>query len=71
VLNLADQFFDIFLDVYRKAEPVKDAQRKSKMEAFRSEYNKHVLEEDPSGVMLINAFGRETAELFYDYLLYL
>jgi len=71
VLNLADQFFDIFLDVYRKAEPVKDAQRKREMEAFRSEYNKHVLEEDPSGVMLINAFGRETAELFYDYLLYL
>jgi len=71
VLNLADQFFDIFLDVYRKAEPVKDAQRKREMEAFRSEYNKHVLEEDPSGVMLINAFGRQTAELFYDYLLYL
>jgi len=71
VLNLADQFFDIFLDIYRKAEPVKDAQRKREMEAFRSEYNKHVLEEDPSGVMLINAFGRETAELFYDYLLYL
>jgi len=71
VLNLADQFFDIFLDVYRKAEPVKDAQRKREMDAFRSEYNKHVLEEDPSGVMLINAFGRQTAELFYDYLLYL
>jgi len=71
VLKFTDQFFDIFLDIYRKAEPVKDAQRKRKMEAFRLEYNKHVLEEDPSGVMLINAFGRETAELFYDYLLYL
>ncbi len=71
VVKFADQFFDIFLDIYRKAEPVKDVQRKRKMDAFRSEYNKHVLEEDPSGVMLINAFGRETAELFYDYLLYL
>ena len=71
VLKFADQFFDILLDIYRKAEPVKDAERKRKMEAFRSEYNKHVLEEDPSGVMLINVFGRQKAELFYDYLLYL
>ncbi len=71
VLKFADQFFDIFLDIYRKAEPVKDAERRRKMDAFRLEYNKHVLEEDPSGVMLINAFGRQTAELFYDYLLYL
>lgn len=71
VLKFADQFFDIFLDIYRKAEPVKDAERKRKMDAFRLEYNKHVLEEDPSGVMLINTFGRQKAELFYDYLLYL
>jgi len=71
ILKFADQFFDIFLDIYRKAEPVKDIERKRKMEAFRSEYNKYVLEEDPSGVMLINVFGRQTAELFYDYLLYL
>lgn len=71
VLKFADQFFDIFLDIYRKAEPVKDAERRKKMDAFRSEYNKHVLEEDPSGVMLMEAFGRQAAELFYNYLLYL
>jgi len=69
VLKFADQFFDIFLDIYRKAEPVKDVQRKRKMDTFRSEYNKHVLEEDPSGIMLMEAFGRQTAELFYDYLI--
>jgi len=71
VLNFAEQFFDIFLDVYRKAEPVKDVQRRRKIDAFRAEYNKHVLEEDPSGVSLINALGRQTAELFYEYLVYL
>jgi hypothetical protein len=71
VLNFADQFFDIFLDVYRKAEPVKDMQRRRKIDAFRAEYNKYVLEEDPSGVSLIEAYGRQTAELFYDYLVYL
>jgi len=69
VVKLADQFFDIFIDIYRKAEPVKDAERKKKLDAFRSEYNRHVLEEDPSGVMLINAFGRRKAELFYDHLI--
>jgi len=68
VLNFADQFFDIFLDIYRKAEPVKDAERRRKIDAFRSEYNKHVLDEDPSAIFLTNAFGRRTAELFYDYL---
>jgi 15,16-dihydrobiliverdin:ferredoxin oxidoreductase len=71
VLKFADQFFDIFIDIYQNAEPVKDTERRRKMQAFRKEYNKHVLEEDPSGVMLMNVFGRETAELFYDYLLYL
>jgi len=67
VLRFAEQFFDIFLDIYRKAEPVKDAQRRRKMDAFRSEYNKHVLDEDPSAALLIKAFGRQTAQLFYDY----
>lgn len=71
IVKFADRFFNIYLDMYRKAEPVKNAERKRKMDAFRAEYNKHVLTEDPSGVMLINAFGRETAELFYEYLLYL
>jgi hypothetical protein len=69
VLKFADQFFDIFLDIYRQAEPVTDAERKSKIDAFRSEYNKHVLDEDPTGVFLINAFGRETAQLFYEHLI--
>ena len=68
VLKFADQFFDIFLDIYRKAEPVKDAQRRRKMDAFRLEWNKHALDEDPSGVLIMEAFGRQTAELFYDYL---
>ncbi len=69
VVKLADQFFDIFLDIYRKAEPVKDAQRRRKIDAFRSEFNKRMLDEDPSGVMLMEAFGRQTTELFYDYLI--
>ena len=68
VLNFADQFFNIFLDIYRKAEPVKDAERRREIDTFRSEYNKHVLDEDPSAIFIINAFGRRTAELFYDYL---
>ena len=71
VLKFAQQFFDIFLDIYRKAEPVKDVQRRRKMDAFRAEWNKYVLVEDPSGVALMEAFGRQTAELFYDYFVYL
>ena len=69
VVKLADQFFNIYVDIYRKAKPVKDIERRKKIDAFRKEYNKHVLEEDPSGVMLMNAFGRQKAELFYDHLL--
>ena len=69
IIRIADHFFDIYVDIYRKAEPIKDIERRKKMDAFRKEYNKHVLEEDPSGVTLMNAFGRQTAELFYDYLL--
>jgi len=71
VLKFTEQFFDIFLDIYRKAEPVKDAQRRRKMDAFRSEYNQKILGDDASGKMLLEAFGRPTVELFYDYLLYL
>ena len=70
-LILHNSFFDIFLDIYRKAEPVKDAERRRKMDAFRSERNKHILGDDPSGQVLIEAFGRQTAELFYNYLVYL
>jgi hypothetical protein len=69
VVKFADQFFDIFLSIYRKAEPVKDTERRREMDAFRLEYNKYALDEDPSGVMLINVFGRQKAELFYDYLI--
>ena len=71
VLKFAERFFDIFLDIYRKAEPVKDAQRRSKMDAFRSEFNKRILDEDPSGASLVEAWGRQTVELFYEYLVYL
>lgn len=68
VLNLADQFFDIFISMYRKAEPVKDVQRRKAMDTFRAEYNRHALDDDPSGVMIANAFGREKAQLFYEHL---
>ncbi len=71
VLKFTEQFFDIFLDIYRKAEPVKDAERRRKMDAFRSEYNQKILGDDASGKMLLEAFGRPTVALFYDYLLYL
>ena len=65
------QFFDVFLEIYRKAEPVKDVERRRKMDAFRAEWNKHILEDDPSSQTLINNFGRRTAELVYEYLVYL
>jgi hypothetical protein len=71
VLKFTEQFFDIFLDIYRKSEPVKDAQRRKKMEAFRLEYNQNIFGDDFSGKILIKAFGRQTAALFYDYLVYL
>jgi hypothetical protein len=69
LLKLTDRFFDIFISIYRKAEPVKDIQRRKKMDTFRSDYNRCVLDEDPSGGMLINAFGREKAKLFYQHIL--
>jgi hypothetical protein len=71
VITYAGQFFDIFLGIYRMAEPVKDARRRSEMDAFRSEYNRKILGDDYSGKMLIEAFGRQTAAMFYDYLVYL
>jgi len=69
VLKFADQFFDIYLEIYRRAEPVKDVQRRKEMDTFRSEWNKHALDDDPSGVMITAAFGRPMAELFYDQLI--
>jgi len=71
VLKCTEQFFDIFLDIYRKAQPVKDAQRRRKMDAFRSEYNQRIFGDDYSGKVLIKAFGQQTAALFYDYFVYL
>jgi hypothetical protein len=71
VLKFAIQFLDIFLDICRKAKPVKDAQRRKEMDTFRSEWNRYVLEDDPSGIASINAFGRQNAELLYNYLVYL
>ncbi len=68
VLTFTDQFFDIFIDMHRKAEPVRDVERRRKMDAFRTEYNRHALDDDPSGVLIMNAFGRETAQLFYEHL---
>ena len=43
-------------------------ERRKKMDAFRAEYNRHILDDDPSGVLLITAFGRETATRFYEHL---
>jgi len=50
---------------------VRDPKRIRETEAFRTEWNKHALDDDPSGQVLINAFGRATAKLFFDYLVYL
>jgi hypothetical protein len=71
VLDFAQQFFDIVVDIYRKAEPVKDVRRRKEMDTFRSEWNKHILSDDPSGQSLTEAYGQKTAELFFDYLVYL
>jgi len=68
VLNLTDQFFNIFVNIHRKAEPVEDVQRRRKMDAFRSEYNRYALDEDPSGMALIAGWGREKAQLFFEHL---
>jgi len=71
VLKFTEQFFDIFLTIYRKAEPVKDVQRRKKMDVFRTEYNKHIVGDDPSGQVLAKAFGQQMAELFYEHFTYL
>ncbi len=71
VLKFTEQFFDILLDIHRKSEPVTDVKRRKIMEAFRLEYNQNIFGDDFSGKVLIKAFGRKTAALFYDYLVYL
>jgi len=67
VLNLAGQFFDIFISTYRKAEPIDDVERRSKIDAFRSEYNRYALDQDQSGQLLINVLGREKAQLYFEH----
>ena len=66
LLDLTKQFFEITLDFWRKAEPVKDIQRREKIEAFRREWNKNMLDEDPSGRAAMEAFGREKAQLSFE-----
>ena len=71
LLKFTDQFLDIFLDTYRKAEPVRDPQRRRKMDTFRCEWNKRIFDDNPVSRTLIEAFGREKAQLHYDYFGYL
>jgi len=71
VLDFAQQFFDIVVDIYRKAEPVKDVRRRKEMDTFRSEWNKHILSDDPSVQSLAEAYGQRTATLFCEHLVYL
>jgi len=71
VLDFTRQFFEIALDFWRKAEPVKDIQRREKIDAFRREYNRHILEEAPSGRTSIATFGREKAQLSFENLTFL
>jgi len=71
VVKLAGQFLNVFLDIYQKAEPIKDTERRRKMDSFRSEWNQNILGDDYSGKVLIEAFGRRRIALFYDYLVYL
>jgi len=66
VLDLTKQFFEIAVDFWRKAEPVKDIQRKEKIDAFRRAYNRNILEEDPSGRVSMETFGREKAQLSFE-----
>ena len=71
VLKFTEQFFDIFLNIYRNLEPVKDTERKREMDDFRSEYNQQILANDYSGIMLTQVFGQHTASLLYEYWIYL
>jgi len=66
VLDLSKQFWEIVLDFWRKAEPVKDIQRMEKINAYRGEYNRHILEEDPTGQFNVEVFGREKALLYFE-----
>ena len=71
VLDFTKQFFEIVLDFWRKAEPVKDIQRRRKIDAFRREYNRHILGDDPSGRTSVATFGKEKAQLSFENLTFL
>jgi len=45
VLDFTKQFFGIILDFWHQAEPVKNIQRREKIDAFGREYNRHILKE--------------------------
>ena len=71
VLDFTKQFFEFVLDFWRKAEPVKDIERRRKIDAFRREYNQHILDDDPSARTSIATFGREKAHLSFENLTFL
>jgi hypothetical protein len=71
VLDFAQQFYDIVLDIYRKAEPVKDVLRRKEMDTFRSEWNKNIFSADASSQSLAEVYGQKTAALFCEHLVYL
>ncbi|MFC1591041.1 hypothetical protein ACFL43_00805 [Thermodesulfobacteriota bacterium] len=71
LLAYTNQFIDILLDIYHTLQPVEDAYRRTQMDAFRQEYNRNILGTDYSGKMLVQAFGQQTAEIFYEHLVYL
>jgi len=64
LLSLTDRFFDIYLDVYRKASPLMDSETIKSREAFRAMWNQSLREKDASGILIIKAFGQERAQLF-------
>ena len=59
------------LGSYLEREPITMPRHHWDMQAFRSEFNKHILWDDPSGRVLMETFGQQKAELFYDRLIYL
>lgn len=67
LLSFSDQFFDTYLDIYRKAKSVRDPERRRRMDAYRKEYNKHFPVEEPSNVAIMEAFGHERARLHFEY----
>jgi hypothetical protein len=71
IVQFVEQFLDIFLGIYHRAEPIRDVERKKVIDAFRLEWNNKFIDDDPAGAMITEAFGRKTAQLFFEYLNYL